>query len=74
MSPEQIRRMSDGELYTWMGMDAERWALAFCAKNPAADHELMRTWFASAIMAGYDRGQPINADHIDFLRGSREPE
>lgn len=34
--------------------DAKDWAEAFCQRNPAIDEELMITWFASALMRGYD--------------------
>lgn len=38
-------------------MDAQRWAEEFVKLNPGADHDLMLSWFANAIMAGYDTAQ-----------------
>lgn len=35
--------------------DAVDWAKAFCAQNPGIDEILMRTWFANALMRGYDQ-------------------
>ena len=34
--------------------DAKDWAEAFCKLNPNMDEDTMITWFASAIMRGYD--------------------
>ena len=34
--------------------DARVWAAEFKRLNPGSDEELMLTWFANAIMAGYD--------------------
>jgi hypothetical protein len=34
--------------------DARVWAAEFCRLNPGADYELMLSWFANAIMCGYD--------------------
>jgi hypothetical protein len=34
--------------------DAVDWAKAFCKLNPQMDEELMITWFANALMRGYD--------------------
>jgi len=34
--------------------DARDWAVAFCKLNPAIDENLMITWFANALMRGYD--------------------
>jgi hypothetical protein len=34
--------------------DARDWAKAFCRLHPQMDEELMVTWFASALMRGYD--------------------
>ena len=36
--------------------DARDWAAAFCKINPQADEEIMLTWFANALMRGYDEG------------------
>jgi hypothetical protein len=35
-------------------MDASVWAKEFCILNPDADESVMLTWFANAIMVGYD--------------------
>jgi hypothetical protein len=34
--------------------DARDWAEAFCKINPGADEGTMITWFANALMRGYD--------------------
>lgn len=34
--------------------DARDWAEAFCKMHPGVDEELMVTWFANALMRGYD--------------------
>lgn len=34
--------------------DARDWAAAFCKINPGADEGTMITWFANALMRGYD--------------------
>ena len=34
--------------------DARDWAKAFCKINPSMDEGTMLTWFASALMRGYD--------------------
>ena len=36
--------------------DARDWAKAFCKLFPDSDEELMVTWFANALMRGYDEG------------------
>lgn len=44
---------SDGK--TWpQTFDADIWAKEFVARNPDADLDKMRGWFANAIMLGYD--------------------
>jgi len=35
-------------------MDASIWAKEFCKLNPEVDEGVMLSWFANAIMAGYD--------------------
>jgi hypothetical protein len=45
--------------------DARDWAMAFCARNPGVDVDLMVTWFANALMRGYD-------EHA--ARSSQEPD
>ena len=42
--------------------DARDWAEAFCKLNPGSDESLMISWFANALMAGYDRGRADRAD------------
>lgn len=37
-------------------IDAVVWAKEFKRLNPDADEDLMRAWFANAIMAGFDDG------------------
>lgn len=34
--------------------DAQDWAKAFCKLNPSMDEGLMLTWFANALMRGFD--------------------
>jgi hypothetical protein len=34
--------------------DARDWAAEFCRINPGADYETMLSWFANALMAGWD--------------------
>lgn len=36
--------------------DARDWAKAFCKITPEADEAHMLTWFANALMRGYDEG------------------
>ena len=38
-------------------MDAAVWAAEYVKLNPGADEGLMLSWFANAIMAGYDTAQ-----------------
>jgi len=48
-------------------LDGEEWAAAFVAAvkaktvNPESEEDV-RAWFQNAIMAGYDRGMPVNGD------------
>lgn len=35
--------------------DARDWAEAFCKLNPQMDEGLMISWFANALMRGYDQ-------------------
>lgn len=44
--------MSDAQLLDWMGLDARRWAAAFCQKHPGVDEGTMLSWFANAIENG----------------------
>lgn len=44
---------NDGK--TWpQTFDADIWAKEFVERNPGSDVDTMRTWFANAIMLGYD--------------------
>lgn len=36
--------------------DAKDWAEAFCKLNPTMDEGAMITWFANALMRGFDEG------------------
>lgn len=60
---------SAAELLEHMGLDAQRWAKAFCEINPSGpDESIMIAWFANAIMAGLDHGKgPINGDHAEWI-------
>jgi hypothetical protein len=49
--------MTEGELYKSMGFDAQKWAEAFChifAGQVIPNEDVMHTWFAAALMRGYD--------------------
>ena len=37
--------------------DARDWAAAFCKRHPEIDEGLMLSWFAAALMRGYDQGR-----------------
>lgn len=55
----------------WMNlhdtMDAEVWAKEFIRIN-GGDLDMMRAWFANAIMCGWDHARgPINGDHAQHL-------
>jgi len=69
---KDYKKMSAGEMYCAMGMDAEKWTAVFYQINPDCnvDKETMFGWFANAIMAGHDNGQPINGDHLQFMKDS----
>lgn len=57
MSKRKASAKTDGALIERLGIDAKLWAEEFCAAEPVGpDIDTVRTWFASAIMAGYDRG------------------
>jgi hypothetical protein len=43
--------------FNGQSFDALDWAKAFCEVMPEADEELMLSWFANAIMCGYDEAQ-----------------
>lgn len=47
--------------------DAQVWAEQFCARF-GGDKELMLSWFASAIMVGYDKGRGVVANCGDELQ------
>lgn len=36
--------------------DARDWAKAFCKINPEMSEDIMLTWFANALMRGFDEG------------------
>lgn len=52
--------------------DAKDWAEAFCKLNPSVDEGLMITWFATALMRGYDehaaRAAKALSDQIEAIR------
>jgi hypothetical protein len=47
-------------------MDAQEWAKEFVRLH-GGDEELMRGWFANAIMVGYDFGQKGKEKHLADL-------
>lgn len=53
--PEDV---SDAELLTYLGTDAQRWAYEFARKRAEVENPddigWLISWFANAIMAGYD--------------------
>ena len=59
---------AEGDLLGMLGIDARKWAEAFCQIKQAQgwsaadiDEGLMTTWFANAIMAMHDHLQPERA-------------
>lgn len=42
--------------------DAKDWAEAFCKRHPTMDEGTMLTWFANALMRGYDEGVACSLD------------
>jgi hypothetical protein len=52
------KNLNDAELKNKIGIDAIKWveALKELHPNKVIDESLLHTWFANAIMAGYDRG------------------
>lgn len=68
MTEPNYEKMTSGEMYTALGADADKWAVAFCQFNPGADREMMRGWFVNAMMAMHDHGRgPISGDHAQFI-------
>jgi hypothetical protein len=58
LTGERLEFLSDADLYK--SFDARVWANEFvkhCLSNPliASDRECMTTWFANALMRGYDQ-------------------
>ena len=64
-------KLNGPDLLHEMGQDAAKWATAFCQIIPAAerDEDIMRAWFANAIMHTLDteRGTIINGEHAENL-------
>lgn len=64
--------MSSGELLSWMGTDAARWAEAFAmhAKivDDPSDQGWLIGWFANAVMAGHDEEAAHSRSLADELR------
>ena len=55
--------------------DAKIWAKEFCKLNTASDERTMVSWFANAIMAGYDyakREIKSNTEQLDNSKPLRE--
>jgi hypothetical protein len=56
-------------------MDAAVWAAEFVKLNPGADEGLMLSWFANAIMAGYDTARYTRSESAAWVACSeRMPE
>jgi len=70
------KAMSGPDMVHALGMDATKWASAFCQYNPEAnvDEHVVMGWFANAIMHTLDleRGTIINGEHAEYLM-SRDP-
>ena len=69
--------MQDGDLTIALGVDGQKWATAFCQharkQGITLDRDWITTWFANAIMAGFDHGHgPINGDHAQHLADKAE--
>ena len=63
--------MTEAEYYLSLGTDAGKWAKALILQmNRGNDTDLdsVRSWFAAAIMAGYDSGQQGKQDQLEKLR------
>jgi hypothetical protein len=56
-----LRRSTDKSAKLNDTMDAKLWADEYCRLNTAADHATMLSWFANAIMAGYDEANRRHA-------------
>jgi len=68
----KYKELNEPDLLHEMGLDASKWAAAFCQLNPnvKVDEGLMITWFANAIMHTLDteRGTIINGEHAAYLQ------
>jgi hypothetical protein len=54
---KEYEAVPDKERPDWPlpSFDARDWAEAFCKLNPSMNEDLMMTWFANALMRGYDQ-------------------
>jgi hypothetical protein len=54
---KEMEGVPDKERPDWPlpSFDARDWAEAFCKLNPSIEEDLMITWFANALMRGYDQ-------------------
>lgn len=65
--------MAEYDLSIHTNPDPDAWAKFFMETNPncGMDHDMMRSWFANAMMAMHDhlvyRGIPMNGDHAQYL-------
>jgi len=71
-------KLTDGDsLHRECGLDAKKWAEAFCQLNPTAnvDEDTMLGWFANVIMWTLDteRGTIHNGDHMQYLMDNNLP-
>jgi hypothetical protein len=54
-APQQVSNTTqDGEAFDHTNMDSAYWAGEFCKAFPGHDEGLMMSWFANAIMCGWD--------------------
>jgi hypothetical protein len=69
----QTTEESAGDMLHRLGIDGKKWAQEFRQTAiklgySEMDEDWLHTWFANAIMAGYDYNRgPINGDHAQFL-------
>ena len=67
MTPAPGEPKEGKEVALYGSLDANVWAHEFVRIN-GGDVDLMRAWFANAIMTGLDHGKgPINGDHAQHI-------
>lgn len=60
----------DQKCWPWPSFDCTDWAEAFCKRAKELGHDIdldwARSWFASALMRGYDEGRSESHQRTDF--------